>query len=784
MMEPFPESGKPKLGRLSSAKALRDIMQKAVLDDSKSSMQRYGINNALDGKPPYTADSLARSGNADRTNINLGEGDARMQQALTQYNDLDDNTPVLISVELPIGVMDDAEREYAEDVIAAEWTKMARDHEEFDKTNQLLAVEFLRHGVGFLYHTDDDGWMPDATGWGNCYIPRGTKASEKHIDTFLIEETLLPSQLYSRIRNESAAKEMGWNVEACRKALVRATIYGDKPLPVDWTLQWDKVSAWLKNNDLWANQHDAARVRIVHSWSREYDGSISHHIIERDTLPQDKGVDDFLYVKLGRFKKGQNPYTAFCLNIGVGQYHQIRGYGYKMFPFIQELNKMACATLDNVKLTGRTFLKATNNDLLDVDPITMSGPIAVISHEVDFVEHQWQDHTRTTLPVAADMRMMMQNVAPSYQARGVQQNRQARTAYELQAEQGLEAVLSTGALNMFYRSRRRSFREMWRRSSEIVRKKRFGDYPEVQDFVERCAAYGVTVDMILSVQRIEEVRAIGGGSPGSKQAIGQRLLSRLSTYDEVGRPRVLFDLDVQEVGLRNALRYRGRSLKPRPSDEQWNAQMENAEFFSGGNIQPIAGQNHTVHAMVHLGDGDAPTIPNIASSIQILQDWRDNGEQGDITELQPYIAFLSIAIPHCEQHVAAMSGDPTRAAVYGAYRKALKDYAAIWMTFVRQLHKVLDEQAQEAAQQETPDPVQVAKIKTEQAKLEAVVRKAQTDQMLSVANVQARIQNDKRKTDADIALKVNKHNAELAAALPPASQSDIVTNATMHTPDY
>lgn len=781
-MTPFPEKGKPDLGRISSAKALRDIVQKAVLDDTKSSMRRYGINNALDGKPPYTAESVQRSGNADRTNINLGEGDARMNQALTQYNDLLDNTPVLLDVQIPYGTMDDTEREYTQDVIASEVTVMIRDDEEFDKVIQLLAVEFLRHGVGFLYHSDDYGWMPDATGWGSCYIPRGTKASEKHIDVFLIEESLLPSQLYSRIRNEKLATEMGYNVEACRKALVRATVYGDKPLPADWTLQWDKVSAWLKNNDLWANQHDAARVRVVHSWSREYDGSISHHIIERDTLPTDKGADDFLFVKLGRFKKGQNPYTAFCLNIGVGQYHQIRGLGYKMFPFIQELNKMYCGMMDNVKLTGRTFLQETEEGGLDVDPITLSGPTAIISKKVNFVEHQWQDHSRTTLPVAADMRRMMENVAPSYQARGIGVDRQVRTAYELQAQQGLEAVLSTGAINMFYRSLRRAFKEMWRRIQEIVRKKMFDEYPEILDFVRRCEALGVSRDAILTVERVSEVRALGAGAPGQRQAISQRLLSRIQTFDEVGRARLLFDMDVADVGIRNAIRYRSRYMKPRPVVDQKIAELENGVMFGGGAVDPLEGENSAVHVAVHLGEGGQPA-PNIATSMQLLEDWRNGGEQGSITDLQPHIAFLSLIIPHCERQVEAMSSDPTRAAQAGAYRKALKDFGAMWMTYVRQLEKALNEQAMQERQQAQPDPVQMAKIATEQAKLRAVVEKSKVEQMLNVQIVQSRIELDRRNADLQNALKIQKQTAEmLADALPAAAASNILTNANMHPP--
>jgi hypothetical protein len=146
------------------------------------------------------------------------------------------------------------------------------------------------------------------------------------------------------------------------------------------------------------------------------------------------------------------------------------------------------------------------------------------------------------------------------------------------------------------------------------------------------------------------------------------------------------------------------------------------------------------------------------------------------------VAFLSLLIPHTEQHVAAMMQDPTRQEQAAATKKALQQYAAMWMTYVRQLRKALEAQAQEADQQAQPDPVQQAKIATEQAKLESIIRKTQVDQSLKVADVKNRMDIDRQKADLDMAIKINKANAEMATELPPASQSDIVSNRTMHTP--
>jgi len=231
--------------------------------------------------------------------------------------------------------------------------------------------------------------------------------------------------------------------------------------------------------------------------------------------------------------------------------------------------------------------------------------------------------------------------------------------------------------------------------------------------------------------------------------------------------------------------------KPRPVIDQKIAELENSAMFGGGSVPPLDGENHAVHAMVHMGGNGAG--PDIASAIKTLEDWRNNGEQGDITELQPQIAFLSLLIPHTEQHVQEMAADPTRAEPAASYRKALSDYSAMWMTYVRQLQKALDEQASTAAQQEQPDPVEQAKIAKMQSEMEMSVRRFQTAEQLKVADVQSKMAIRKHESDVKMSIAINKANADklakipagdpMAAELPPASRSDYVTNRTAHTPN-
>lgn len=775
-MKPFPEKGKPKGERLADAASLQSIYQRFKLEDIYSSKQRMGIRAMIDGQPPYKEALLRKAGAANRTNLNFGEANARLQQTLTSYNDLIESVPVVIAPMLPRNVLDDASRTYAQDVIADEWTTMLRDWEDFDARWQVLSKEFVEHGVSLAFHPDDIDWKFDVVGWDQFQIPRGTRASEEFIDVLIIEKWELPSDLYEKIEDEAAAKEMGWNVDAVKQALVRATKFGKKPTPNNWGAAWAETQMHMKSNDLYVNHHDNnARCYTLHAYVREYDGTYSHYIVERDSsVNPGKSGQEFLYKNVASENSPQKFFTTFCLNVGDGLYHTIRGQGYQMFPFVQTSNKIRCTVLDNVMLSNRTILQPKDINSLDESPLTISGSVAIMSPDVDLVERDFVDHSRTTLPVLHDFAQMMEGVAPTQQSNGVPMGSQPTTKYGLQAQQSIGSSLTIGSVNMFYRGWRREIREMFRRTQNIIRLELWEDYPEVADFVQRCSILGVPPEIILAVDRVFEKRAIGAGSPGMRQAILDRGFQKLNTLDEVGRAQFLHDAWVADVGVRDAQRYMPVSAKPRPVLDQKIAELENSAMYGGKEVPPLGDENHAVHTAVHL--------PSIGESIQKLEAWRNGGEQGDIQQLQPEIAYLSLMLPHTEQHIEAMMSDPTRAQEAAAAKKALQEFGAMWMTYVRQLNKALEEQAAEANQAEVPDPVEIAKIAKIQQEMDISIRKFQMSQQLQVADVQNRLSLRKQQADLDAALKINKHNTELATELPPASQSDVMTNRTVRTP--
>lgn len=774
-LTPFPESGKVTEPRLISPYAAQCLYHRLRKDDEYSAQNRAVVQAMLDGEPPWSDAALKSSGAGFRFNLNFGEGAAMLDQALTSYNDLVDSVDVFVRTRLPYGTLDPVQQNEVEETIGEEWTLMVREENEFDFRWQILSTQFVAHGLSIGYFQDEFDWKFMSGGWDDFYIRRGTRATEEEVEVLVAERTYLPHQLYAFIKNEEAATQMGWDVDEVKRAIVCATKYSNGEAPPTWGADWALVQRQLKNNDLSTSYVGGSNIKALHFWVREYDGAYSHYISLRDSkVPEreDKAYErKFLYSRLRRYPNASSAFTIFTLGSGNGTYHSIRGLGYRIFPYIQVSNRLRCGVLDSTYLSTSLLLQMSDPGGLDEAPITVNGPLSYLSSEVNPVQRTFPNLADNALPILRDLQVNLQNNTPVYRARGVNPDRQARTKYEIQAQQELESTLSVATVNLFYRAWRRLCREMFRRTQEIVRKNLTGMFPEVGRLLQRLEQRGISKELFLMVSHVSEVRAVGLGSPGQRLLAYDDAMQMVTAMDEVGKKTLMRDRLASRFGRAGADRYMPPSLVQRPVVDQSIAELENASMFGGKAITPLDGQNHSIHSEIHLG--------GIMESVQVLEDWRNGGEQGDIANLQPHIEFLGLMVPHTERHVGALESDPTRAEEFGAKKKALQQLSAIWMTYVRELEKFLAEREEEAGAAEQPDPELLAKLQEHQMRLQMMQEKHALAQQLKVADVQSKLKLRAMQADQAMADRLRNAAPPPERELPPASAAGIISSRSL-----
>ena len=781
-LTPLPASGKAKSNdRLPTVTAAMALYYNLKTADELSALNRSTVQAMLDGAAPYNNEALIRSGAGFRHNLNFGEGAAILEAAITAYTDLVDSVEYLASLKLPPAAGDPTARHEVEEVIAEEFHRMVRGWPEFDSYWTRLASEFISHGVSIATFQDDDSWKWTPGGWDDFLIPRQTAATEEAVEVLVARRSYMVHELYNMIEDEAAAKEVGWNVNEVRQNLVIATNSSRGQDMRGWWGDWMQLQKRLKNNDLQVSYADAVAVKTLHFWVRGFDGQYSHYICME--TPVKPTTAEFLFKKIDRFQSAANAFTVFSYGVGNGSYHSVRGLAYKIFPMVQTSNRLRCSVLDGTLLSLSMHLQPKDSASMEEPPITVNGPVAYISPEMNVVEKNFGNPAEHAMPIIRDLAMLTQNNSPAYRANTSSATGIERTKYEVQAMQEADTTLSISAINVFYRSWRRVLREMFSRVQRIgPMDERF---PEVQEFYMRCMEREVLPEYVMAIRDVEPVKAVGYGSIGHRQVALDAAMSLIGSFDEVGKRNVLRDSISARFGREVADRYLPKIPQTRPVIDEKIAELENAALRGGSPAQVQQGENHAVHAQIHL--------QSIAEIMQDLEKRRLMGEDFDFMALEPELKFVGALIDHTTPHVEILSQDPMRVQQSAAFREALNNFTASWKTFINQYQKTLrDQQAKAAAPQgseqemgaegEQPEQESEEQKQTAQKQameLQMLLEKHRVNNQLKAADVMNKIELRKAEADTKMAIQLREQRLkeQRDAGVTPSPQAQIQTPA-------
>jgi len=714
-LETISDSGKAPRTRIKDAKSAHAVYTAIRNADDASSMDRQKIQSMLDGEPPYSPQQLKSLGQGYRANLNFGESAAALETSLSAYSDLVNSVDRLASVKTSEG--DPAQRVEWENIIAEEFHRTITDWDEFFYKQQMLSHQFVSQGVGVAYFEDNRSWKWSVCGLKDFKVPRGTPACDTKVEVATIERHYLVGELYQFIENPKIAAELGWNVEETRKAILLSTDNGTASNSRDW----ERLQEELKNNDLMYSHARSKVVRCVHYFIKEFDGTISHYIGTRagDT-------DDFLFKKPSRFKHANEAFVLFSYGIGTnGLLHSVRGLGYKLFPFIQLSNRMRNAIVDGAMLSSALMIQpATGEDVSNLS-LMYNGPLSILPPGINVVDKTMPNLAGNVLPIVRDLEVVRQNNTGTYHQRQLMPDGDARTATEVQAQLAQQSILSAQAMNLYYIPFQKLLAEQFRR---LVTVKYRADEPggeEAIDFRKRIEARGVPWKAAESVYRVQAVRAIGAGSPGARMLAFNEFMAIMPRFDEVGQRNLIRDRVAARVGYDQVDRYLPKGEVERIPIDAKIAELENDAMQGGRGVSVNPGENHAVHARVHLEDA--------ARFLQALQQ----------NQVDPKVAmsYLQVQYPHSTAHVEQLASDPSRREEIGMAKQILNQMREAVENIGKQLAAQAQREAQARASQQggQVDPKTQLAIQKAQIDSQIKLQQSQLDQKLRVADVQQKM---------------------------------------------
>ena len=726
-LQDLDQKGKPVQTRLKDVKSAISIFQTLRKADEGSSGNRARVDAMFDGANPYDAGRLAASGQGLKTNLNFGEAQRLLDISLSAYVDLYSSLEKLVDVKGTEG--EASEITPLEDIVSEELTHLLRSWPEFHSHYLRLCTTFIKHGVAVSYFDTPDEWRFRVGGFSDILIPRQTPASESMIDIAVGRRQYHLHELYGFIKNEKAAKKVGWDVDEVKRVITKnATTDGRSRRHYS---DWEGLQQEMKNNDLYEG-HQNPTVSVLHFWVREMDGSISHYIAA-ENAPK-----EFLYKKISRYDKPEQAFVMFTYGVGSnGTYHSVRGLGHRIFNHIQTSNRLRCQMIDGAMLGSAVMIQPDSQRALDELGFTYYGAYAVLSPNVNIIEKAVPNLSTAVSPALQDISQQLAMNTDTVSTYGSQQSSPYRNQMQVVADMDVSTRLSGASLNLFYASWNRLLREVVRR---IVTSKK--NDPAIKDFYNRCMLRGVPESFIKSLDtaRTRAVRSIGNGSYANRLVALRELQAISGSFDEVGRRNLTRDIVSTRVGHDLADRYAPQAEEARPTVDSKIAFFENQELMEGKSVPVVSNEIHGTHLMEHT------------SVLSQLIEQLNTGAADPMQALPALQAFYQ----HIGDTIQALAGDPTAQPLIADANQVLQFTEEMINNTSKQVQKLQREQAEAMPEggegQPQGDPNEMAKMQEHQMKMEMARQKAELDMELK----RAKFEQEQAMRDASNVMKMRE----------------------------
>lgn len=728
--------------RMKSARDTQDFVRRLIDNDSKRSWKRSRVNGLVDGNPPYKSSKLRDAGMASSCNVNWGTGRSYLESGAGAFYDISTEAPSVITFKTSHGSPE--ERETWSNIVSAEADRIFQQSRVWDYQEQVSQWDMVLHGCGpYLFENPYD-IFPRAVLCGDLKVPEFSKSDTEYWEACSIEVWYYPPELYKFIRDSESATKVGWNVDYTQNVIANAMdIRQQRGIQYDWEFFQQE----LKNNSLSYMGEESKVCRMCHVFWKEFDGRITHAIVERDSNPGATGTTtkqdyeaalkaagvQYCFIHCGRYASFQECIHPMYYDHGNGGYHHsVTGLGVKMFSAMEYENRLICNLCDKA-FAPKLLFSPTTAEAQQKFQLARFGDYGVIPPNTTVSQNPMAGLMNDGAAMKEMLSEIMQNTLSGYKGGSpAQKSGNPVTKFEKQLEAAMQSAMSKTQFNRFYKQRDQLMMEIMRRLTDPN-----STDERAKEFQKRCHKQGVPQEALNRWDYCGATRVVGQGSAFMRKQAIDSLFPIAGSLPEEGRDNLIADKIAAEAGQSAVARYYPKKAAPMPSDQVSEAMLQVVQMKVGIPATVTSSQNPVTFAGIYLKAG--------MDSLQSLQ------KGGDPHEV---FAFLNLDGPALIKQIQRFAKDPTR-------QKETKAMMQGWKKLAQstdQLKKALQQQADEQKQQ--------------QQKQQQVMN----DQQLATAKTMAGIKDKQVKTSAQLKQSQEKHNLKMAQAAQGMALEDAKTS--------
>lgn len=640
-------NGKPVMFRFSSARSLRDVFDKAKMDDTQDALRRSKILGMYEGKLPWDPKKLEALGIKDKANFNINELLGQIDARAGAITNLALDTTDLVELRPHDAEIAGTDTERIGRVVADEFSRTLRETVEFLPSLSTMAKECDLFGFGPCMWPDPVSYRPQALLRGNVKLYTDAPHLASRNELIMVEATLPAAYVFGLFDNTAASAAMGWNLDVLKKYAVHAFCNNADTSPtggdVHGTSTPESLIMQARENRIFETRQFEP-MRVIHAFVREVSGErkVSHYII-----PAVSAVDGFLLVRYGLYESMDQCCTWLPYKMTECKAAALRGLASFLAPVAEAKNKRMCELMDSSDHLMRIYLQRSNGGsnerltmyeqgryaVLPQDVVASKSPIDPngISQAAQIIE------TVSRATVGNALGVTGAGPVSSRVYKGADRKTKEEVIAERQDGEKSEQNLFVSRVVIFDAI----VQETFRRFMNLVNKPSLSaGHPEIAKFIRRCKARNVTKTHLREVSSNFEVymcRDVVTGGAGAKAGLLADVLGLGGNLDEKGRIDATREYIRCRMGTQYADRFRpiiGRD--DMPSDSASHATVENNDMLELSAVLAAPDQMHWSHIPVHFN---------------ILKQISDAVQNGQVEDPQKMLDLMQLASEHIQTHL-------------------------------------------------------------------------------------------------------------------------------------
>jgi len=199
---------------------------------------------------------------------------------------------------------------------------------------------------------DEFTWFPQRFVFDEAFLADGTKQDSQHCQIAVLKETMLPHELFAKIKDRESASDVGYFIEESIKEINLAS-----PTQVR-----DQLMAGGTSTEIWyqnaireltvgaSYMAGASVITVYHLLAREVTGKVSHYQLAGPSL-------NMIFSKEDRFKSMESCATFFSYQKGNGTMAGSKGIGRDIYELAGMIDRTRNEIVDRSILSGKTIFQ-------------------------------------------------------------------------------------------------------------------------------------------------------------------------------------------------------------------------------------------------------------------------------------------------------------------------------------------------------------------------------------------------------------------------------------------